>query len=76
MDSLSKMTGSPLNPSHHSATLTKPAVGPGRIIETQTTDQSEAPVRRFHCLCTGLMRDLLTFPIGAVNFCLSMHFQD
>lgn len=22
------------------------------------------------------MRDLLTFPIGAVNFCLSMHFQE
>lgn len=48
----------------------------GWIIETQTTDQSEAQAWQFHCLCTGLMRDLLTFPIGAVNFCLSMHFQD
>lgn len=54
----------------------KPPVRPGRIIETQTTDQSEAPARQIHCLCTGLMGDLLTFPIGAVNFCLSMHFQD
>lgn len=76
MDSLSKMTGSPLNPSPHSAVLTKPAVEAGWIIETQTTDQSEAPAQQFHCLCTGLMRDLLTFPTGAVNSCLSVYFQD
>lgn len=40
----------------------------------QTTDQSEAAAQ--HCLCTGLMWDLLTFPIGAVNLCLSMHLRD
>lgn len=74
--SLWKITACPLKSRPPVQQSYKPAVSVGWLIETQTTDQTKAPAQQFLCLCTGLMRDLLTFPITAVNFCLSVHFQD
>lgn len=54
--------------------LLKPPVRPVWITETHSADHSNALAQQFYCLCTGFTQDLLTFPTGAVNLCLSVHF--